>query len=143
MTITTCYEKKKDLETISKIIINPIPIVKVDIRKTEYASIAEALTQAFAQHPDLRAVFTTNSRVSSVAHFVESTSRADLQLIGYDFLANNITYLNNETINFLICQKPEEQAFRGIMALYQHLVLSAEVRRDALHAHQYYHEREL
>lgn len=104
-----------------------IAIVKVDIRKTKYASIAETLTKVFAQHPDLRAVFTTNSRVSSVARFAESSGRADLRLIGYDFLEKNIAYLKNETIDFLICQKPEEQAFRGIIALYQHLVLSAEV----------------
>ena len=102
-------------------------IVKVDIRKMEYASIAEALTKVFAQHPDIRAVFTTNSRVSSIARFVEATGRTDLRLVGYDFLEKNIAYLKNETIDFLICQKPEEQAFRGIMALYQHLVLSAEV----------------
>ena len=105
-------------------------IVKVDVRETEYPALEEMMTRVFAEHPDIEAIFTTNSRISSVARFVEAVGKQDLLLIGYDFLETNIDYLKKETIDFLICQKPEEQAYRGIMALYQHLVLLAEVEKE-------------
>jgi LacI family transcriptional regulator len=104
-------------------------IIKVDVRQTEYAALEEILTEVFSAHQDIKGIFTTNSRVSSVARFVEKTAKAHLLLLGYDFLKENIEYLKKETIDFLICQKPEEQAYRGIMALYQHLVMSSEVEK--------------
>jgi LacI family transcriptional regulator len=32
-------------------------------------------------------------------------------------------------IDFLICQKPQEQAYRGVMALYQHLAFAIPVEK--------------
>jgi LacI family transcriptional regulator len=73
----------------------------------------------------------TNSRVFSVASFLEKSKRTDISLIGYDFLKENIEYLKKGLIDFLICHKPEEQGYRGLMALYQTLVLGSPV--DKVH----------
>lgn len=104
-------------------------IIKLDSRETGFADVANSLDDVFTTHADVKAIFTTNSRVSMVAQYLEEKGRTDLLLIGYDFLEKNINYLKKEVINFLICQKPEEQAYRGIMALHQHLVLSASVNK--------------
>nr|WKN37305.1 LacI family DNA-binding transcriptional regulator [Tunicatimonas sp. TK19036] len=104
-------------------------IIKLDIRQTTYPEVEQQLMEAFNQHPDIQAVFATNSRVFSVAKFMEQAGKKDLLLIGYDFLKDNIEYLKKETIDFLICQKPEEQAYRGMMALYQHLFLGVNIDR--------------
>ena len=48
-------------------------------------------------------------------------------LVGYDFLTESIAQLKRGTIDFLICQKPQEQGYKGIMALYQSVVLNADV----------------
>lgn len=106
-----------------------VEIAKVDVRQTEYEALEETLTEVFRQHPDIQAIFTTNSRIASVARFVEKTGREKLLLVGYDFLKENIEYLKKDTIDFLICQKPEEQAYRGIMSLYQHLVMASAVEK--------------
>ncbi|GAB3167342.1 LacI family DNA-binding transcriptional regulator [Telluribacter humicola] len=105
-------------------------IVRIDIRQTGYASVREELSKALQQHPDVDALFVTNSRVSSVARFLESQSLHDTLLIGYDYLPDNIEYLKKGTIDFLICHKPEEQGYRGVMALYQTLVFSASVEKE-------------
>jgi LacI family transcriptional regulator len=49
--------------------------------------------------------------------------------MGFDYTKENLEYLKNETIDFLICQKPREQGYKGIMALYQYLVHSYEVEK--------------
>lgn len=100
-------------------------ILTNDIRQTDYTSIEKVIANSLATNPDIRVIFVTNSRVSSVAHYLEVTGRKDMLLVGYDFLPDNIEYLKKGTIDFLICQKPHEQAYRGMMTLYHYLVFSA------------------
>lgn len=105
-----------------------VNIRKTDIRQTDYKSVKSRLQKALAtEQPDV--IFVTNSRVSAVAHYLEETGRTGINLIGYDFLEENITCLKNGAIDFLICQKPQEQGQRGIMALYNHLVHGAAIER--------------
>lgn len=104
----------------------PNAIAKIDIRQTDYDSVKKRVADSLKKNKDIRVIFVTNSRVSTVAHYLEMAGRKDILLIGYDFLENNIGYLKEGTIDFLICQKPHEQAYRGIMTLYQHLVFGAE-----------------
>jgi len=100
-------------------------IIRNDIRKTDYSSIEKHLSKLLKDHQDITVIYVTNSRVSAVAHFLEKTGRTDILLIGYDFLAENIEYLKKGIIDFLICQKPQEQGYLGIMALYQYLVVGS------------------
>ncbi|WP_257657161.1 LacI family DNA-binding transcriptional regulator [Parapedobacter lycopersici] len=106
---------------------SPIAIVKVDIRQTDYESVEQNIAQLLDEHQDIRIIFATNSRVSTVARYLEKSGKRGLLLIGYDFLPENIEYLKKGTIDFLIGQKPHEQAYRGVMALYQHLAFATEV----------------
>ena len=73
-------------------------------------------------------VFVTNSRVSDVARFIEKKG-IDVLLVGYDYLPRNIEFLEKEVIDFLICQKPLEQAYRGLMTLYQFLAFAIPVEK--------------
>ncbi len=105
-----------------------VSIIKTDITpNTDYKSISLRLTEVLAQNPDVKAIFVTNSRVFSVAQFLEKTSQEHIFLVGYDFLPESIEHLKRGVIDFLICQKPQEQGYKGIMALYQNVVLNAEV----------------
>ncbi|MFD1632116.1 LacI family DNA-binding transcriptional regulator [Pseudopedobacter beijingensis] len=103
-------------------------IIKLDIRDTNYKAVSEELTKAFSNNK-IELVFVTNSRVSSVAKFFDENQIDNVKLIGFDFLKENIEFLKKETIDFLICQKPIEQGYRGVMALYQHFVYNAEVEK--------------
>lgn len=102
-------------------------IIKTDIRRTDNLSIEKHLLEIFAEHRDIRSVFVTNSRVGSVAWFLEKHNMKNMLVVGYDFIAENISFLKKGMIDFLICHKPVEQGYRGIMSLYQHLVPKTEV----------------
>lgn len=112
------YFKEKDIQA---------DIVEIHIRQTDFKAIESKLSEVFERHPDITSVFVTNSRVFSVARFFEKRGMKDILLIGYDFIEENIEYLKNGRINFLICQKPEEQGYRGVMALYHHLILKIPI----------------
>jgi LacI family transcriptional regulator len=65
--------------------------------------------------------------VVSVARFLEKKGKKGILLIGYDYIDENIEALKKGMINFLICQKPEQQGYRGVMALYHHLILKIPI----------------
>ncbi|GEP96897.1 LacI family DNA-binding transcriptional regulator [Chitinophaga cymbidii] len=103
-------------------------ILKININKTDPKSIEKGLANMFKEHGNIGVVFVTNSRVSNVAAFVEKLDRKVI-LIGYDFVNENIEYIEKGVIDFLICQKPLEQAYKGVMAVYQHLAISSPVQK--------------
>ncbi len=104
-----------------------VSIVKADIRQPDYPSTKRYLSKLFTEHKDIKVIFATNSRVSTVARYLETTGKGDVLLIGYDFLPDNIKYLKKGTIDFLICQKPQEQSYKGMLLLYQYLAFDTKV----------------
>ena len=102
-------------------------IIEVNINQTNYKAVEKSLVKVFEYNRDITSIFVTNSRVFSVAKFLEKKGVKNVLLIGYDYLDENIQSLKKGMINFLICQKPEEQGYRGIMALYHHLILKIPI----------------
>ncbi|MHA4809964.1 LacI family DNA-binding transcriptional regulator [Flavitalea flava] len=96
------------------------PITTLNICETKIEAVEKTFSKAIQEHPTIHAFFVTNSRVNIVAKILKKHHKSNL-LIGYDFLKNNINYLVEGQINFLICQRPKEQGYLGIMALYKHL----------------------
>ncbi|TKB99192.1 LacI family DNA-binding transcriptional regulator [Pedobacter cryophilus] len=104
-------------------------LIKIDIKETDYLSVKQKIAEVLTQ-TSIDIIFVTNSRVSSVARYLEETGQSHIKLIGYDFLEENINYLKKNVIDFLICQKPQEQGYKGIMALYNFLVNSSAVDKQ-------------
>jgi LacI family transcriptional regulator len=72
-------------------------------------------------------VFIPNSRVYIVAKFIKENNLKGIRVIGYELLKQNLDYLNEGIIDFLIHQKPEEQGYMGINHLYKKVVLKETV----------------
>lgn len=72
-------------------------------------------------------VFVLNSRVHTVAKFIKENNLKNIRVIGYDLLNQNLDYLNEGFIDFLIHQKPEKQGYLGLKQLYKKLVLKQEI----------------
>lgn len=105
-------------------------IIKKNINQTDYDSVKTELFKLLNVEKEVRIIFVTNSRVSLVAKFIEENGKDDVILIGYDFLEKNIEWLNKGVIDFLICEKPQEQAYRGIKALYRYIMFEERSEKD-------------
>lgn len=104
-------------------------IIRMDINETDSNSVARQMAAVFEKHNDIESIFVTNSRVSTVADYLLKHHLKNVSLVGYDFIQENITYLNEGVIDFLICHKPEEQGYRSAMTLYQKLVLGNNIEK--------------
>jgi LacI family transcriptional regulator len=72
-------------------------------------------------------IFIPNSRVYIVAKFIKENNLKGIRIVGYELLKQNLEYLNDGIIDFLIHQKPEEQGYMGISHLYKKVVLKEPV----------------
>ncbi|GAI85199.1 unnamed protein product, partial [marine sediment metagenome] len=80
---------------------------------------------------DISGIFATSS-AHIIAKYLNNKGKGQITLIGYDLTNDNITFLEKGIIDFLICQKPREQAFRGIYALFHHIVFEKQIRKNNL-----------
>jgi len=74
-------------------------------------------------------VFFTNSRVFQIAQYINSRSIKGVKLIGYDLLPDNVRFLKEGKIDFLISQRPEEQGYTAVITLFNNLFLNKEIPR--------------
>jgi len=100
-------------------------LISIDLNGADDESLREELRKICTSH-DIAGLFVTNSRVYKVARFLAETGRDRVRLVGYDLLPGNIDFLKQGGIDFLLSQKPEEQAFQGLSSLYNLVVFKRE-----------------
>lgn len=94
--------------------------------------IYKSLEDIFIEHSKIEGIFVTNSSVFNVAQFLESENINNVKLIGYDLTAENIPYLENDYIDFLISQKPIEQGYKAVNSLFNHVIFKKTIPREIL-----------
>jgi len=100
-------------------------LVTLNLHGAHDRSLKKQLSGAFEEH-DLAGLFVTNSRVYKVAEWLSQQVRRKVRLVGYDLLPDSIQHLKAGNIDFLISQKPEEQAFKGLSSLYKLVAFQRE-----------------
>lgn len=84
---------------------------------TDYSYVSNKL-ETYLKSSNPKSILVSNSRVSTIARFFEEKQISGIRLIGFDFLPENVEYLQKSTIDFLICHKPLEQGYQSIMSLF-------------------------
>ncbi len=101
----------------------------VNIEDTGQEEVNMRLEESFATYLTINGLFVPSSRVFKVARYLNSNN-IRTKLIGYDLTEENIPFLEDGTIDFLISQKPVDQGYYGIMALLNHLVFKRGYRKN-------------
>ena len=107
--------KQKHLITIE--ITNP----------TDTESWNKKMDSILEKSPNLKGIFVTNSQVYRIAEYIEKKKLEGIRLIGHDLINTNIKHVKNGTVDFVICQKPEEQGYNAIKTLFEHIILKKEI----------------
>lgn len=101
----------------------------LEISNTANKQWMEKLSESI-KNLNIKGVFVTNSKVYYVGQLVEKFNHSGLKIIGHDLLKENILYLKKDIVQFLICQRPEEQGYSAINKLFRHVVQKRNTARD-------------
>src|SRR5690606_25442380 len=112
----TFYKKRKGFN-----------IVVSELTRSTEEEFSEQMQQLINDYKDLKAIYVTTSKAYHIAHFLQKNKIKDIKLVGYDLLEQNIKYLENGLINYLINQNPYGQGYWGISYLTDHLVFKKKV----------------
>lgn len=79
---------------------------------------------------NIKGIFVTNSKVFYAGHLAEKKNLVGIKIIGHDLLKENVSYLKKDIVQFLICQRPEEQGYNAINKLFRHVVQKRNVEME-------------
>jgi LacI family transcriptional regulator len=104
----------------------PYTILSIDLPHAREPSFAQKLTHLLEQEKQLLGIFVSTSKAYEIAPYLPPHPR-NIRLVGYDLLEENIHFLNEGAIAFLINQNPKEQGYHGLYALADQLVFKKEI----------------
>jgi LacI family transcriptional regulator len=84
--------------------------------------LSATLQKLLACQPGIAGIFVTNSWAHQVARYLATVGKGRPMLIGYDLIDANLEYMDKGFIDFLICQKPEDQGYKSAMAMFNYLL---------------------
>lgn len=87
------------------------------------------LYETFNKNKGVEGAVIFSSRAYVVAEFLKKYDMNQITLIGYDLLDRNVACLRNDSIAYLIAQRPEVQGYRGIKALSDHFIFKTTVEK--------------
>lgn len=87
-----------------------------------------AMSEIFLKNKSVEGAVIFSSRAYVVAEFLEKYNlKKQISFIGYDLLERNVKCMKNDSIDYLIAQRPDVQGNRGIKALSDHLIFKKPV----------------
>lgn len=106
-------------------------LITASLQTSEKNEFQKACQNLFEEHPEVSAVFITNSKAYQFVKALGKRSK-DRIIVGYDLLEENIAYLKEGEIDFLIHQKPKRQAYLGVGYLAEHFLFGKEIPSQSL-----------
>lgn len=103
-----------------------ISTVEIDLEDNREPNVS--LSKVFKVNNSIDAIFVPNSRAFKVADFFTDNNKTLIPITGYDLVYRNVEHLKKGNIAHIISQKPEDQAYYAIMALFDNLITKKEVK---------------
>lgn len=105
-------------------------IITVEINDTAHDAYFTQIENELKKTDQVKGIFVTNSQVYKVAEYLEQHQLQGIRLVGHDLIPNNVDYVRKGLVDFLICQRPEEQGYQSVITLFQHIILKKEVSSE-------------
>lgn len=105
-------------------------VLRQDIEDFDNLERLEALLNGLLQqYADIKTVFVTNSRAYKLVEAIQYLSHAQLPILGYDLLPNNLHFLQMGKIDFLINQNASYQGYLAIKNLTDYFIFKKQLPR--------------
>ncbi|TKG90453.1 LacI family transcriptional regulator [Puteibacter caeruleilacunae] len=105
-------------------------VVSLKSNDQEDHVLHKELDDILDKNKDIKGIYVTNSKAHRVAKYIEKRNLKDIFLIGYDLIPENAKHLRSGIIEFLICQRPEEQGYNATYTLFNHIIARKETIKE-------------
>lgn len=95
--------------------------------KLKNPSIELNFTKFLEDNPNLQGIFVTTSKGYQIAKIFNQTQRSKIAIIGYDLIEENVAYLHQGSIDFLIHQNPKRQVYLALTSLVEHFIFGKSI----------------
>ncbi len=102
-------------------------LTTIEIENPSDESFFDVLDKEFKRIGKVNGIFVTNSQVYRMADYLKKRGLSAIRLIGHDLIRENMEYLKEGVVDFLICQRPEEQGYQAVETLFEHVILKKQV----------------
>ncbi|WP_242158897.1 LacI family DNA-binding transcriptional regulator [Aestuariivivens sediminis] len=106
-------------------------ILKIDAFNTSKETKA-AITTFLKKHPKVKGLFIPSSRINIIVDCIAPALLKHYRMIGFDNTPKNIECLENESVSFLISQKPFDQGYESIQVMADYL-LKKKIPNDKIY----------
>lgn len=108
---------------------NTHQLLTKEVADTDDESWMQQIKQVIEKN-NIKGIFVTNSKVFFVGQLIDKYNLNGLKVIGHDLLKENAIYLKKDIVQFLICQRPEEQGYNAINKLFRHVVQKRKIELE-------------
>lgn len=109
--------------------LQSLELINVEMNDKDETENLDTLSLTFANHQNIRAAITFNSKVYRLALHLQALDHSDVRLIGYDLLNENVKYLNQGVVSFLIAQRPDKQAYLSVRDMCTELIFKQQINK--------------
>lgn len=104
-------------------------LINVDLTDDNEEVNLNVLGEVFKSNNNIKAAITFNSKVYRLANYLDTLSCTNIRLIGYDLLEENIKYLKNDVVSFLLAQRPDKQAYLTVRDMCSELIFKQKIKK--------------
>lgn len=112
------YFKKKEIKSEG--------IVTCNFDSSDCEKFRKEVSCFIENNSSINAVFVTNSKAYMLADVLIQLNKS-LHIVGYDLLEQNVKYLLEGRIDFLLHQKPQRQAYLSVKFLAEHFLFGKKI----------------
>lgn len=107
---------------------NEQTIYTTDVPDTENLKWMDKI-EGKIKNQNIKGIFVTNSKVFHIGRLLHKLQLDEIKVIGHDLLKENVDCLKNDRVQFLICQRPEEQGYSSVNKLFRSVVQKREIAK--------------
>ena len=89
-------------------------IHSIEIPNPKYEKLAIFLNEKLLQFPKIKGIFIANSKTHWIARYLRENGVSTIKLVGFDLIEQNIRYLKDGIIEFILFDYAEKQGEMGL-----------------------------
>lgn len=106
-----------------------LELINVEFNNDDEEANLRTLKEVFDKNYNINAAITFNSKVYRLAMHLDMLNHGNVRLIGYDLLDQNVSYLKQGIVSYLIAQRPDKQAYFTVRDMCRELIFKQEIKK--------------